>query len=654
MGRFSRATAQTLLLLFILPAVTSCVGLGEVSTAVNYSAEQAAVGSGTSYIVQARSAAVAAEAVAQAGGMVARELQIIDAVQAILPPAAIGRLEHDRRVLLHGDTAVRGAGTSQALQDPQAAAPLAQADSSLLLYPAAATGVHELRELSTPTQDQPCQNKQVSGPTAQHNELLGWGVTVAVIDSGFMRFQNAARWEDYDAASRTLYAESIEGRCIVYRDFLSEEAAHDNLSNGNNANSTDQSGHGTHVISTIADARIERLDPDLPLTPVGVAPKVNLFIARALDRTGAGNYSDVIDAIQWIIASKNTYKIRVLNLSLYAPVSGPYWSDPLNQAVMKAWQAGLVVVVSAGNEGPEAGTITVPGNVPYVITVGALRSARYNLSGVDELAAYSSRGPTESAFIKPDVLVSASRTIAPMPDQSDLASQLDAECKSMPPGSPIPCIAVQDDVDYGIGVPARQHTYFYLSGTSMAAAEVSGIAALMLQVNPSLTNDEIKGRLMGTALPSLDSLTDEPVYAPWEQGAGRIDAQSAIFGPAQPPANSGMDIAQDLDFVSAPPEHYWGTTEWDEESGTFIVSDPVSGDPISVWTGRGRVWSGSLSLDGWAGGASLWAGRGRVWSGATPNTSMSASSGSELLTSAGDGFCLQYPERCAYLPDVTR
>ena len=86
----------------------------------------------------------------------------------------------------------------------------------------------------------------------------------------------------------------------------------------------------------------------------------------------------------------------------------------------------------------------------------------------DELAGYSSRGPTESAFVKPDVVVPASRTIAPMPDGSLLAGQVSAGR-----------IQEKFQVDYKIGTPLKQHPYYQLSGTSMAAAEVSGIVALM-------------------------------------------------------------------------------------------------------------------------------------------------------------------------------
>ena len=81
----------------------------------------------------------------------------------------------------------------------------------------------------------------------------------------------------------------------------------------------------------------------------------------------------MIRAIDWVVTNKNLqYAIRVLNLSLGAPARSRYWDDPLNKAVMRAWQSGIVVVVSAGNSGPLPQTVGVPGNVPYVITVGAM------------------------------------------------------------------------------------------------------------------------------------------------------------------------------------------------------------------------------------------------------------------------------------------
>src|SRR5207342_982645 len=108
----------------------------------------------------------------------------------------------------------------------------------------------------------------------------------------------------------------------------------------------------------------------------GIAPKANLINLRVLDASGSGTDSAVIAAIGQAISLKNQYNIRVINLSLGRPVFESYTKDPLCQAVEKAWAAGIVVVAAAGNSGRDDslgtqgyGTISAPGNDPYVITV---------------------------------------------------------------------------------------------------------------------------------------------------------------------------------------------------------------------------------------------------------------------------------------------
>ena len=569
------------------------------------------------YIVQSASAGAAAAAVQSAGGAVVRQLDIINGVSADLTPAALARLEADPRVTLHLSRVVRAAELE--VRSPGSGSE--NDTGEYLLYPATATGAALLHSTAVSTTAGSCTNWQVtSGGTAESLPLMGWGVTVAVIDSGFMRFQNRqgsqSGWNDHDPATGALFVEGDARpgggkRCILYRDFLERSPANENVGQQGQFNSTDQNGHGTHVISTIADNRRAWLGPNLS-GPVGVAPKVNLVIARALNSQGAGRYDDVIAAIQWVLDNQARYNIRVLNLSIYAPVTGPYWSDPLNQAVMEAWRRGLVVVVAAGNDGPDAGTITAPGNVPYVITVGAMRSGRYNASGEDELADYSSRGPTESAFVKPDVLVPSTRTIAPVPDSSIVAMEI-----------PQARIHERADVDFALGRPDRRHTYYQLSGTSMGAAQVSGIVALMLQANPGLTNEQVKYRLMATARPAVDEATGKPAYSIWEQGAGLVDARQAVLCDSAPAeacalgiANEGMDITRDL----ATNEHYWGFTGWVEPPGEFRLVDEngealvdENGQPLSVWSGGKRVWSGGRRV--WSGGRRVWSGGKRVWSG---------------------------------------
>ena len=111
-------------------------------------------------------------------------------------------------------------------------------------------------------------------------------------------------------------------------------------------------------------------------TYAGMAPNVNLINLRVLDQNGFGTDSQVIAAIQQAIALKNTYNIRVINMSLGRPVFESYTLDPVDQAVEAAWKAGIVVVAAAGNDGRFGptngfGTIGVPANDPAVITVGA-------------------------------------------------------------------------------------------------------------------------------------------------------------------------------------------------------------------------------------------------------------------------------------------
>jgi serine protease AprX len=571
-------------------------------------------------LVQSKSIEQARAAVAYAGGEVLRDLPIIAAVEAQLPPIALKRLQALPDVQVYTNHGVRSAhslASTTAAQETDTA--------GYTLYPAAAVGVTNIHEQQVTSQKVECKDQQVIvQPDQESRPHRGYGVTVAIIDSGFVQMASQGDWK-HRLSDGTLIAEN-SGRCVIYRDFLPRTRDNENAGNRAN-NSVDQHGHGTHIAATITDNREVVMVANSNATPVGVAPQANLLIARALDKNGAGTYSDVIAAIDWVVANKARYNVGVLNLSLYAPVIAPYWADPLGQAVMRAWQAGIVVVVAAGNDGPGAGTITVPGNVPYVITVGAVRSGRYSVDGSDALANYSSRGPTESAFVKPDVVVPASRTIAPLPHRSTLDMQLTAlaqadRCRNDAPdpgpiNAEIPsyCWYENARIDLGVGATAQSHGYYQLSGTSMAAAQVSGIVALMLQAAPQLTNNQIKARLIETARPATDLTTNLPIYTVWEQGAGLIDAPEAINHQSDAVANSEMDIALDLQtFTDGRDEqHYWGNTIWDEASGQFRLVDPTTGTVLEVWDGRARAWFGGSRA--WFGGSRAWFGGSRAWFG---------------------------------------
>ena len=145
----------------------------------------------------------------------------------------------------------------------------------------------------------------------------------------------------------------------------------------------------------------------------GVAPSASLVAARAFDAQGRATYANVIGTIQWVIDNKDRFNIRVLNLSISAPVRSHYWQDPLNQAVMAAWQAGIVAF--AGDAGPDAMSVGVPGNNPYVITVGAMTD-NYTPQDLydDVFASFSAAGPTYEGFVKQEIVAPGGSEVLPM------------------------------------------------------------------------------------------------------------------------------------------------------------------------------------------------------------------------------------------------
>src|SRR5262249_54051237 len=177
----------------------------------------------------------------------------------------------------------------------------------------------------------------------------------------------------------------------------------------------DDYGHGTHVAGIIAGLNLKTTS----LFTGGIAPGANLINVRVLGDDGRGYTGDGIDGINWVIANKAKYNIRVMNLSLGHPVTEPCATDPLCQAVGRAYAAGIVVVAAAGNYGtaPDGrmilGGIVSPGNSPFAITVGALNTMATATRSDDVMTSYSSRGPTEYDFtVKPDVAAPGNRSVS--------------------------------------------------------------------------------------------------------------------------------------------------------------------------------------------------------------------------------------------------
>jgi serine protease AprX len=276
----------------------------------------------------------------------------------------------------------------------------------------------------------------------------GSGIGVAVVDSGISPHT------------------ALDSRVIARVNLVSWEAP----------SSGDPYGHGTHVAGIIG-GNTTAAKYVTPAFAGGSAPAVNLIDVRVLGANGVGYTSDVIAGIDWAVANRAKFGIRVINLSLGHAVSEPAAIDPLCQAVARAVQAGVIVVASAGNYGvtstgaPVLGGITSPGNSPYAITVGAIDTAGTVTRSDDTVAAYSSKGPTRyDLAVKPDVVAPGTRIVS-----------LEAQGSYLSRNYPSWHIA-------GSG----KNAYFRLTGTSMATAVVTGGVALLLDANPYMTPGQMK------------------------------------------------------------------------------------------------------------------------------------------------------------------
>lgn len=296
----------------------------------------------------------------------------------------------------------------------------------------------------------------------------GEGVTVAVIDTGVSRVTD------------------LDGRVRARVDLTPDRDGYDRY------------GHGTHMMGLVAGNGAGSGG-----RWSGVAPGADIVSVKVAGWDGATDVSVIIAAIQWVVSHRDEYGIRVLNLSFGTDSSQAYQLDPLDRAVERAWEAGILVVMSAGNRGPD-GTISKPSDDPHVLTVGA--SDVRGTPGVtdDRVAPFSSRGPTADGVPKPDLVAPGITLVA-----------------TRAAGSTIDTFRSEARIEAG---------YFKGTGTSQAAAIVSGVAALLFQADPSLTPDAAKAALTGTT---------RGLHGHSGAGAGQIDAAAAIASVERTTGSSG-------------------------------------------------------------------------------------------------------------------
>lgn len=277
----------------------------------------------------------------------------------------------------------------------------------------------------------------------------GRGVTIAVLDTGMGAHPDLA------------------GRALCFRDFV----GHRNLMYDNN-------GHGTHVCGimcgngSLSAGRYR-----------GMAPEAKLVVGKVLDENGDGTTEAMLDGMDWVLAAREKYGIRILNISV--GIGGLQESGKeaaLCGKVLELWRSGIFVVCAAGNKGPGNGTISSVGG-SSVVTVGC-HDGDFARDSPARCEAYSGRGVPGSPVRKPDVVAPGTEIVSCNGDYQRLGR-----------GGRLPYVAK--------------------SGTSMATPIVSGAAALAFQRFHSLDNEECKRKLQFTA-------TD--LGLPWhQQGWGMVN-----------------------------------------------------------------------------------------------------------------------------------
>jgi serine protease AprX len=409
--------------------------------------------------------------------------------------------------------------------------------------------------------------------------VTGKGVGVALIDTGVAK------------------VDGLTGTNVVNGPDLSFESQDTTL------RYRDNFGHGTHLAGIIAGKNSVSADGYS-----GIAPGAKLTSIKIGVANGAVDVSQAIAAIDWAVAHRNddpANPIRVINLSYGTDGTQDYRVDPLAFAVENAWRKGIVVVVAAGNSGVNA-KLANPAYDPYVLTVGAADTKNTVSVSDDTVASFSSRGTTAR---KVDV-VAPGRSIVSL----------------RAPGSLV-------DTDYpGARTGSR---FFRGSGSSQAAAVVSGAVALMLQARPSLTPDAVKNLIKVTARSiapqtALDNgvgtlnvwdayqMVVPAVTQTWTKatGTGSLEQSRGTVHVV----DDGKSLTGERTILGSFNASAWATAtaagkawvggDWMGQAMTGTGQVTVGGTPS--WAGR--AWTGTS----WAGRA--WTGRSwtaRTWSGLT-------------------------------------
>lgn len=322
-------------------------------------------------------------------------------------------------------------------------------------------GVRRVQEDSHITAQMNVARQVIKADWAQIRGYTGRGVGVAILDSGIYPHDDFI---------------SPRNRIVAFKDFVN-----------NYEEPYDDNGHGTHVSGiiggngTMSEGKY-----------IGIAPGCNLIGIKILDHKGNGSTSNVLAGIQWMIDNKDRYNIRIANLSIGSPDKEGE-NDPMVKAVNAAWDAGIITLVAAGNDGPRSNSITSPGVSRRIITVGASDDQKSVDIHGDIVSNYSGRGPTKACIKKPDVVAPGSNIMS--------------------------CASNTNYIPNSQGNSKEGLSTYYVkkSGTSMATPMVSGALVLFIERNPHIMPNDLKLY--------LKECTNDLAFPQEQQGWGLIDIQ---------------------------------------------------------------------------------------------------------------------------------
>jgi len=302
----------------------------------------------------------------------------------------------------------------------------------------------------------------------------GRGVGVAVIDTGITGDIPDFRTSRWNSSSRVIASAVVDP---------------------NASTAADTYGHGTAVAGLVAgNGHVRGWNDPLSDDYSGSAPNANLISIKVANDDGQATTLDALYGLQFAVDHKDDYNIRVINMSFRSTDAESYKTDPLDAAAEQAWFDGITVVAAAGNMGTASDAVSyAPGNDPYVITVGAVDDQATADNSDDVVADWSSQGTTQDGVAKPDVVAPGAHIISTLAPNSDFASL----CPT--------CVI--------------DGSYFQVSGTSLAAPIVAGVAADLIAAHPDWTPDMVKGALVNTATQLPDGAAEVNASdASWARG----------------------------------------------------------------------------------------------------------------------------------------